>query len=129
MRGTRPLWMTSSGSAIAAALKLHCRCSSRRLTRLEVRVVGMEASKVRPDAVRELSDERVVVAQGFVVTPPRHLNAVLCSLKLILQRKEVLVRLEIRIGLGQRQQPAQRSIQLPVRLHLVLRRLRVQQAR
>src|ERR1700749_1869835 len=66
------------------ALELHCGCRSRALARLEVRIVGVESGKIRPDAVRKLSNKRVVVAQLLVVPPPRHLDAVLCPLKLVL---------------------------------------------
>ena len=54
----------------------------------------------------------VEVAHGAVVVAPRHLQLILELGDLILQREEILVGLELRIGLGDGEQPAQRALQL-----------------
>ena len=54
-------------------------CVLRARACLEVVVVALEAAHAGPNAVRELTDEGVVVLDGLVVAPARDADAVFCT--------------------------------------------------
>src|SRR3989442_11455942 len=64
--------------------------------------------ELRCEHLREAADVGVVAVCGLIVVLARHGDAVLRPLKLVLQRAEVLVRLELGVVLRDREQPAQR---------------------
>ena len=73
---------------------------------------GWKPEHPRPDAVRELQNERVVVLQRVVIPLARHADAVLRPRQLVLQPHELVARAQLRIVLGQQQQPPEGRIQL-----------------
>src|SRR6185312_10316782 len=82
----------------------------RHLTRagvghLEVRLL-LGADHLRREHRRETTDVRVVLLRRLVVIAARHGNTILGARQLILQPQETLVRLELRIRLGDGEQPA-----------------------
>src|SRR5438094_3361742 len=58
---------------------------------------------LRRQHLREAPDVGVVAVHGVVVILARHRDAVLGPLELILERPEILVRLELRVVLGDRE--------------------------
>src|ERR1019366_2541387 len=109
--------------------KVHLRRLPRSFRCLEVRRVLLVAGKPRVQAVRELQHIGVVILQRVVIALALDGNPVLRPRQLILQAQKILVRLQLRIILHDQQQPPDRSIQLPVRGHLIGRRLRRKQRR
>src|SRR6185437_7241656 len=79
----------------------------------------------RPDHAGECAQLGVVLPDRFVVIAPRDGDAVFRSLKLRLQRQEVLVRLQVGIVFGDRQQPPQNAGKLILRRLVFLERFRI----
>src|SRR5262245_63940809 len=79
--------------------------------RLEVRS-SPEAPEGGHDARGEALDGRVVGAHDLVVAAPFDGDPVLRPLELALERQEVLVRLEVRVALDHREEPAEGAAQL-----------------
>src|SRR5438876_680120 len=72
-----------------------------RARRLQLEVLPRSlAEHLGREHLREAPDVGVVAVHGFVVVLPRHGDAVLRPLELVLQRAEVLVGLELRVVLG-----------------------------
>src|SRR5947199_10144842 len=82
-------------------LELHVGRRPRGGAGLEVSVVDMEAKHVRPDAVRELAHEGVVVAQALVIVPAGYADPVFGARQLILQAQELLVGAQLRVVLSE----------------------------
>src|SRR5262249_49506236 len=78
-----------------------------------------------PDQARERAQLRIVLPHRLDVVAARHRDAVLGALELRLQRQKILVRLQLRIALRYRQQPAERAGELRLRLLEALKRFRV----
>src|SRR6516225_2513052 len=86
-----------------------CRCL-RAVLELEERLLA-EAQRAGKEIVGKRLDADVEVARGAVVVAARHLQLILDLGQLLLQAQEILVGLEARIGLGDREQLAERSLQ------------------
>ena len=71
----------------------------------------LEAGSARDQHIGKRLDADVEVAHGAVVVAPRHLQLILDLGELGLQLEEILVGLELRIGLGHRHQLAERALQ------------------
>src|SRR5262249_22615987 len=98
-----------------ARLELDLRPDLSSGGRLEGRVCT-EAPERRTEAAGEAPNRRVVGADRLVEAAPLGRHAVLDALQLVLERQEVLVRLELRIALHGHQQAAQCTSQLALRL-------------
>src|SRR6266540_1990839 len=85
----------------------------------------LEAEHHRREVAGERAHRDVVLLHCPDVAVARHRDAVLGALELRLQLKEVLVRLELRIVLGDHQQARQRAGELALRLREALEGLRV----
>ena len=72
---------------------------------------GVEAERAREQRGRELLDAGIVLLHRIVEEAPRGRDLVLDVGELALQLLEVLVGLEVRIGLAQREQLPQRAAQ------------------
>src|SRR5262245_45953685 len=90
---------------------------------LEVRPLG-EAEELRDLVGGEAVDRRVEIAHDGVVVAARALEGLLDRRQRSLQITEGLIRLEIGIGLGEREELPQRAGQLVLGLRARLRRLR-----
>src|SRR5207249_3875709 len=103
--------------------------NGRRLLRSSCsleRYLGLGAVEdLRADRVGEGADARVVATDRLVIVAARRVDAVLRPFQLILQRQEILVRLEIRISFERRQQPPERTAELALGIlkRLNLRRI------
>src|SRR2546428_4478592 len=81
----------------------------RRPRRLQLEVLpGTLPDHLRRQHLREAPNVRVVAVHRVVVVLARDRDAVLRALELVLERAEILVRFELRIILGDREQPAER---------------------
>ena len=76
----------------------------RRGIPLEIIVVPVESRDIGPDVVGEQPNERVVILQRLIVAAALDCDAVFRARQLILQLQEVLVRTQLRVGLGKGQQ-------------------------
>src|ERR1700733_11941623 len=90
-------------------------------TRLEVVVIHLETAHPRPNAVRKLLDEGVVVLNVRVVAHPGYADPVFRAGQLVGKALEVGILLEVRIILRQCQQPSKSSIEGAVGLNGGLR--------
>src|SRR5690606_31932754 len=95
----------------------------RLVVGLEVLALG-EAEDVGQDVAREALDLRVVAVDGVVVELPRVGDPPLGAGQLLRQLGEVLVRLQVRVRLRQREQRLERPGDLVLGLGLVVGRLR-----
>src|SRR5690242_17760123 len=86
--------------------------------RVVVLVEGLfgEAHGTSDESRRETLDGRVEVANGRIVIAPRSLQLPFNAGQLILQLEEVLIRLELGIGLGNREQASEDARHLRIRL-------------
>src|ERR1700733_10066495 len=83
----------------------------RRRIRRVISLLRMEARDPRPDAVRELLDEDVIVLDRLVVPRPRHRDPILGPGQFVLQPHELVVALQLRIVLLHPHQRQQRDVQ------------------
>src|SRR5690242_8138094 len=90
----------------------------RRLGRVGTRQIEVRprlpAGELGRQQLRKAPDIGVVAVHGVIVVLTRHRDAILRSLELVLQRAEVLVRLELRIVLRDGDEPPQRRRQRAV---------------
>src|SRR5690606_24027574 len=105
---------TASGSlaggrgGIAAEVELHLRCFLRSGAGLEVRL-RMEAEDAGEEDGRESPDGGVIFLGHLIEPASFHRDAVLSTFQLDLQIAETRARLEIRVVLGNDEQPLQRA--------------------
>src|ERR1700679_2246255 len=92
-------------------------------------LVSLEAEHSSPDAIGKGTNVGVVIAQYGVIACARDLDAVFRSGNFILQAHELLVRLELRIVFRKRKKATKSSVQRVVGGNLILRRVRLEQAR
>src|SRR6202451_4890832 len=93
---------------------------SRPFGSLEVIFIRFESSHPSEEAVRELLHVSVVVLERIVIPLAFHRDTILRACKFVLQTKEILVRFQLRIVFDDRQEVANRSIELAVRRNLLL---------
>src|SRR2546422_9134986 len=93
----------------------------RRPRRLQLEVLpGTLPDHLRRQHLREAPNVRVVAVHRVVVVLARDRDAVLRALELVLERAEMLVRFELWLILGDREQPAERRRERGVRLRHLL---------
>src|SRR5436190_749575 len=112
--------VTATTSAEGDARRLALLGALGRLQLLRLR----EGEDVGDEVRRERLAADVVLHDGVVVALPRKRDAVLGARQLFLDRQHVLVRLELRVGLDHRKEPAERARQPRLRLREPAHRLR-----
>src|SRR5581483_12268893 len=106
----RTLWRCASAWTYSCSGQADSGRGSRGLVGFE-KMLFMHAGDVCNQNIRESLDRDVEVAHRAVVVAPRHLQLVLDVGELGLQFQEILVGLELRVGFGDRQEPAERTLQ------------------
>src|SRR6266511_22943 len=108
-------WPACPLGALPLLREIHLgRFGRARRLQLEIRPRRL-ADRFRCQHLREAPDVRVVAVHRLVVVLARDRDAVLRPLELVLERAEVLVGLELRVVLGDGEQPAERRGQGSVR--------------
>src|SRR5207302_5853808 len=111
-------------TSASSGLELHFGGRRRVRRRLEERLL-LEAADPRHERAGEEADARVVVADRLVVLAALLGDPVLGALELRLERKEILIRLEVRVALDGHEEPTQRARQLTLSRLEALERLRI----
>src|ERR1044072_5263474 len=73
---------------------------------------GLKSKEVRKHHTWKVSASNVVVRNFLIIVAARHSDSVLGALELYHQILELLIRLQIRVGFGNRKEPAQTIIDL-----------------
>src|SRR5688572_26614596 len=98
-----------------SVLELYLRHLRRPFLGLEVLPRRAHSEDLRGEVVGEAADEAVELVHGAIVVGAGNRDAILGALELVLQSAEILARLELGIGFGNREQSAETGIQLRVR--------------
>ena len=99
-------------SASTGRVEVHGRRSLRRGCRLERHLGLRSVEDLGADRGREGADQRIILTHRLVIIATRRVDAVLRTFELVLQREEIRVGLEVRIGLRRMPGAADRAAKL-----------------